>query len=337
LNFIKTIPFIKHVKMASLSNTVSLGRVRDEIDKKITNVKETIGLNYADAENITISKKLKLDGGLQLPTNAVQYSLLTSDVDGNASWTQELEFDSSSLTLKIAPDHPVGGALEVKSVNTQLVEHPTSVEIAATTTGMRIDDTQVTTHKHIIPYNDAMLDLGSPTNRFRRLYGTASEVFMQSDNTSGTFFPVFTKGTSFTQSLFTDPSTTAITYNPATGTLTCPNFTGLAASASAVTATASSLNTNQSVAFLSVSSGSANVRTDTAFTYNPSTDVLNVGTVNASIVGSFAGNTQLRCGATNSIEFSGAALLSTTSGGSSGQHLTLTINGTVYKIKLENV
>jgi len=58
-------------------------------------------------------------------------------------------------------------------------------------------------------------------------------------------------------------------------------------------------------------------------------------------VGSTFGNTEIKCnavGAGGTISLTGGTgLLSATSSGSSGQHLTLTINGTPYKIALLNL
>jgi hypothetical protein len=58
-------------------------------------------------------------------------------------------------------------------------------------------------------------------------------------------------------------------------------------------------------------------------------------------VGSTFGNTEIKCNTTGvggTISLTGGTgLLAATSGGNSGQHLVVTINGTVYKIRLETV
>lgn len=59
---------------------------------------------------------------------------------------------------------------------------------------------------------------------------------------------------------------------------------------------------------------------------------------NAVSVGSTANNTEIRCGSSGTISLSGgSSLLSGTNGGSAGQNLVLTINGTPYKIALLNM
>lgn len=70
-------------------------------------------------------------------------------------------------------------------------------------------------------------------------------------------------------------------------------------------------------------------------------DMNNNNIVNAPQIGNAAGNLELRVnntGAGGTLTLTGGTgLLAATAGGSAGQHLVLTINGTVYKIALLNV
>jgi hypothetical protein len=69
-------------------------------------------------------------------------------------------------------------------------------------------------------------------------------------------------------------------------------------------------------------------------------DMNNNALTNAPQVGNSAGNLEVRMnntGAGGTLTLTGGTgLLASTAGGSSGQHLVLTINGVQYKIKLEN-
>lgn len=75
-------------------------------------------------------------------------------------------------------------------------------------------------------------------------------------------------------------------------------------------------------------------------TSNNPLDMTNNAVQNAPQVGNAAGNLEVRMNSTGAggtlTLTGGTGLLAATAGGSSGQHLVLTINGTQYKIKLEN-
>lgn len=178
--------------------------------------------------------------------------------------------------------------------------------------------------------------------------GTASNVTATSDNTAGTYWIPFTKtnGTG-SKSLFIDDVTGPLTYNPSTSTLTATTFSGTATNATNVNVVATNTtNTNYTVNF-STASGNTSIRSDTDLTYNPSTNLMTLQNLTAStqvstpLVVNSTGNVELRCNQTgaggNIILSGGTGLLSATAGGTSGQHLVLTINGTQYKIALLNV
>lgn len=67
------------------------------------------------------------------------------------------------------------------------------------------------------------------------LLGSASQIFVTSDNTSGTYYIPFVKtSTSGAKPVFIDDVTGPLTYNASTSTLTCTNFSGIASNATNV-------------------------------------------------------------------------------------------------------
>lgn len=174
------------------------------------------------------------------------------------------------------------------------------------------------------------------------LTGAATQVNVVSDNTNGTYYIPFVK-TSATgnKQLFIDDVTGPFTYNPNSNSLsgTILNATNVNVVATNTT------NTNYSVNF-STASGNTNIRSDTAFTFNPSTNVLTVpsisstGSINCPLFQNTVGNVEIRCNTTGAggdiILTGGTNLLSSTSGGNANLHLSLVINGTTYKIALLN-
>jgi hypothetical protein len=181
--------------------------------------------------------------------------------------------------------------------------------------------------------------------------GNAQTITATSDNTSGTYFLPFTKvsGTG-SKSFFIDDTTGPLTYNPSTGTLNCTNFSGIASNATNVNVVATNTTAGTYYPVFAVSaSGNTPMRTDTALTYNPSTDTFsasngNFATLNTPVVQNTSGNLDLRVSTTLNSGVGGAllltggtGLLSASSGGSSGRHLVIQINGTTYKIPLQNI
>lgn len=171
----------------------------------------------------------------------------------------------------------------------------------------------------------------------------ANNINCTSDNSTGTFLLPFVKstGTGFKQ-LFIDDSTTALTYNPST------NIIGATCTVSQLTAAAVIVQTSSNSSFnvlFGGLTGNSNIRSHTTLLFNPGTNTLTSNivtateTVNAPLVQNLNGNLTLGCnstGAGGKIAFSGGTgLLSGTSGGNSGQHLAVTINGIDYKIALQ--
>ena len=64
--------------------------------------------------------------------------------------------------------------------------------------------------------------------------------------------------------------------------------------------------------------------------------LLNSGGGSGIQINTSGGNLAINTSTTGGIQLTGTALQSATSGGNSGQHLVITLNGTPYKIRLEN-
>lgn len=210
--------------------------------------------------------------------------------------------------------------------------------------------------------------------------GTASNannLFCTSDNSSGAYFVLFTKtsGTGNKQ-CFIDPSTTPFTYNPWTSTLTASNFAGTATNATnAINVNVVASNTTDANYCVNFSSASGNtpIRSASAFTFNPSTNLLSVpgnisttgnisssGTisstgniissgdvsglsvsatlgVNTGLIINPSGNIRLQSNsASGLLDLNGSNFTTTSSGSASGDHLKVRVNGTDYVIELKN-
>jgi hypothetical protein len=108
--------------------------------------------------------------------------------------------------------------------------------------------------------------------------GSASTIALTSDDTSGTYWIPFSKTTSATSnSLFIDDTTTPLSYNPFTSTLTATNFDGLASESTKIEVTehiAPSLTTYYPT-FTTLGAGQKDLLIDTvSLNYYPDTSTL---------------------------------------------------------------
>ncbi len=108
---------------------------------------------------------------------------------------------------------------------------------------------------------------------------SVSGITITSDNTSGTYYLPFTKtaGTGV-NTLFKDDTTTALTYNPSTSTLTCSNFNGTVGTANNVVLTSDNTAGTYYLPFSKTTASASNALyiddTTNPLTYNPSTGAL---------------------------------------------------------------
>jgi len=153
-------------------------------------------------------------------------------------------------------------------------------------------------------YNPSSGTLTVPQVNGNAASATAVDI---TNNTSAnqTFYPTFVSATSGNQPLQVDSS--ALTYNPATNTLSVTNITGNISNATNVTITDNtSTNLTFYPTFVSATSGSRPLQVDSnALTFNPATNTLTVnnlaGTASAAVYATNSLNATNATNATNSV------------------------------------
>jgi hypothetical protein len=130
-----------------------------------------------------------------------------------------------------------------------------------------------------------------------------TNVLIATDASNQSFYPTFVRDISNNLPLKVDSD---LTYNPSTNTLTVSNITG---TASSVNVTVDGTNTSYRIPFLSATSGSANIYSDSGITYNPNTNVLTATSFNgtATLTSQVDVNTASASGAHYIGIFTGAA------------------------------
>jgi len=116
---------------------------------------------------------------------------------------------------------------------------------------------------------------------------SASSVDLTSDNTSGNYYLPFSKTTaSSTSALFIDDTTSALTYNPFTHSVTATSFIGNASSASSVALTGDNTSGSYFIPFSKTVTSTAPLFVDNSVTplsYNPSTSTLTATNFNGIV------------------------------------------------------
>ena len=255
---------------------------------------------------------IQLDGGLGV-TNKLDYDRWTGNiqtVNTNANLVHYLNFSDSSSTGYGKPQKTAGISC-----------NPSTNSITATTFS------------------------GNATSS-----STATGVNLTSDNTAGTYYLPFSKTTASTgNSLFIDNTTTPLTYNPNTSTLTATNFAGTATNASNLVITSDNTSGNYYIPFSKLSAGTNPLYVDdvtSPLTYNPSTGLMTCLYFNGDEIlptsqntATFAGTTLTMSGASNGSNVTTRNSSVVITGGSNTiATLTITntlVNGT-YKIGILN-
>jgi hypothetical protein len=183
---------------------------------------------------------------------------------------------------------------------------PFSKTAAGSSTTLYLDDT--TTALTYNPSTSAITAtsfLGNATTATTAT--TATGVNLTGDDTAGTYYLPFSKTTAATaNALYIDNTTTPLTYNPNTSTLTATNFSGTASTSTAITLTSDNTAGTYYIPFSKTAAGTSKSLflddTTGPLTYNPSTGVL------------------------TSTSFSGSVILPTTTTGATFATSTLTIS-----------
>jgi hypothetical protein len=179
---------------------------------------------------------------------------------------------------------------------------------------------------------------------------TSTGVNLTSDNTAGTYYLPFTKTVTATgNSLFIDNTTTPLTYNPSTSTLTCSTFSGTATNASNLVIASDNTSGSYYIPFSKTSAGTNPLYVDdftSPLTYNPSTGLMSALYFSGDEIlptsqntATFAGTTLTMSGASNgSIVTTRNSSVVITGTSNTIANLTITntlVNGT-YKIGILN-
>jgi hypothetical protein len=180
---------------------------------------------------------------------------------------------------------------------------------------------------------------------------TATGINLTSDNTAGTYFLPFSKTVTATaNSLFIDNTTTPLTYNPSTSTLTATSFAGAATTSVGINLTSDNTAGSYFLTFSKTSTATGNSlfidNVTGPLTYNPSTSTLAASYFSGDVIlpltqntATFAGSTLSVSGASNgsNVSFRNSSIvISGGSGNINALNLTnMVVNGT-YKIGILN-
>jgi len=149
-----------------------------------------------------------------------------------------------------------------------------------------------------------------------QLSGISGGLTISDDTTTNsTFYPTFTSATSGTITS-ENVSSTKLTFNPSTGTVTATTFSG-ALSGNATSATNAtninvvadnSTNATHYPVFTGGATGNQEPNSDTSLTYNPSTNILTAGTFSGALSGNATSAATLQTARTiNGVSFNGSA------------------------------
>jgi hypothetical protein len=199
-------------------------------------------------------------------TDGIVFNDATLNQTASLSWTG------------IITDKPSGfDILSKLNMNSQNIDN---VDTLSSTTGnpltLSSDDTV-----NIISPTGTYFNTAVPNTGDGIIYGSAHEVSII-DDTAGTglFYPTFVNGSGTNKDLRID---TFLSFNGTTNTLTCPNITGVASEATAITITDTSSGAGVYFpTFVNTAGTNKSVRTDTSLTYVPTTDTLSATIFNGS-------------------------------------------------------
>lgn len=118
---------------------------------------------------------------------------------------------------------------------------------------------------------------------------SSATVAVTSDDSATVSYPVFSKGVGSAQQLYTDNTTSPMTYIASTGTLTLPNvvssLTGNASSATQVLVTTAGSGPAQFLTFSASTGSNQSLQNNNALTYDPSTGRLTTPLITSSLTG----------------------------------------------------
>ena len=209
----------------------------------------------------------------------------------------------------------VGGTLNVDNIKID----GNSITATDTNGDIKIEPNgtgSVVVYNHFIPDTTGSVDLGTPSIKFRNIYGNisgtvtgaASQVVLTTKNDDITCYPTFAASASGDKELYADSGGTGLTYNPDSNTLTTGTFVGALNGTASSATTAGTVSSATQSAITSVSSGangltvagtgalSATTLTSTVAVGTPplsvtsTTEVANLRAATATTAGTCSGN-----------------------------------------------
>lgn len=268
-----------------------------------TNITATTGTNT----NVITGTSLVLTSGATINTlNALDWTGNIKTVNTGANATHYLNFSDNSATGQGHPQKTAGiscnpstntitattfvGAVTGASSLVTVVNNNTDATNfipfvnSAGAVSLRIDNTTAP----LLTYNPSS-GIVTASSFSGSLSGNASSstaIALTSDNTSGNYYIPFSKTTaSATSSLFLDDTTSALTYNPFTHSLSASSFIGNASSASAISLTSDNTSGTYFIPFSKTVSSVSILYVDNTTTplqYNPSTSTVIATTFNGN-------------------------------------------------------
>jgi hypothetical protein len=142
---------------------------------------------------------------------------------------------------------------------------------------------------------------------------SAESVQLTEDNSNAFFYIPFSKTASGDNQLYTDASTTSLTYNPSLSSVKAEIFDGMATNAEKVKVDMTSENLTHHITFVK-GTGNRTVEIDTDLIYNPSLNTLIASTFNGNLSGN-ASTATTALSATNATNASSVALTSDNTSG----------------------
>ena len=249
-----------------------------------------IGADLADGDEILVD-----DGGGGTNRRAdidriykYVFSKVSGDVAIAANGAATIQANSVALSTDTTGNYVAAGAVSGNGLSGSAGAEGATFTVTSNATNANTAST--------IVYRDGSGDFSAGTIT-ASLTGTASlatSVTVSANNsTDETVYPVFVDGATGTQGAETD---TGLSYNPSTNVLTTTTFSG-ALSGNATTSTTATTATNVTVSANNTANetlyplmadgatGGQGCETDTALSYNPSTNTLTVGTVSGALSG----------------------------------------------------
>ena len=352
---ITTIPINISLNNGITTNTLTATEWSGNIQTVNTTANLTHYLNFSDSSSTGYGKPQKNASLSCNPsTGLITATTFSGSLTGNASSASSISLTSDDTAgtyyLPFSKTVTSSSTLYVDNTTTPLTYNPNTSTLtasifsgSASTVALTSDNTSGT---YYLPFSKTVTGTANQlyidnvtgpltynpntstltASIFSGTATTSNSILLTSDDTAGTYYLPFSKTTaSASASLFIDDTTTPLTYNPSTSTLTATTFVG-ALTGNATSATTSTNATNlvltsdntSGTYYIPFSKSVAGTNplfidtTTTPLTYNPSTSTLTATT----FVGALTGNATTSTSSTNATNATNLVLTSDNTAGS---------------------